>query len=123
MELSDLVRATKLETTVLGTGSVQHVLYTPDPLGGRNKLTEVERWVRDKFLGQGSYGCVHRERCEDKNKTRAVKEIRKSVVVGETLEYIRELEAIFTFSQPQVSSGFFPFYPCIGERLHALSRD
>ncbi|KAK4211316.1 kinase-like domain-containing protein [Rhypophila decipiens] len=105
---SDLVRGSKIETEVLET-STKHVFYTPGSSAKERQVRKEEKWVRDAYLGQGAFGTVHRERCEEgerKDTVRAVKEIKKRVMAGEELDYNRELEAIVKFSNPRYSHCF-----------------
>ncbi|KAM7213475.1 kinase-like domain containing protein [Rhypophila decipiens] len=105
---SDLVRDSKIETEVLETWT-KHVFYTPGSSAKERQVRKEEKWVRDAYLGQGAFGTVHRERCEEgerKDTVRAVKEIKKRVMAGEELDYNRELEAIVKFSNPRYSHCF-----------------
>ncbi|KAI1766704.1 kinase-like domain-containing protein [Hypoxylon sp. FL1150] len=104
----DIVRDSKLETKIFSSHT-QHIYYRPGPSARDRRLRKEERWVRDRFLGQGAYGTVYLERCEhgdNNNKLRAVKEIRKFIIPGEELDYARELEAISKFSHPTYSHCF-----------------
>ncbi|KAI2618231.1 kinase-like domain-containing protein [Hypoxylon sp. NC1633] len=103
--LSDIVRDSKLETEIFNTHT-QHVLYITGHSARERHVRREERWVRDRFLGQGAYGTVYLERCDQGNKLRAVKEIKKCVVAGKRLEYMRELEAVMKFSHPKYSHCF-----------------
>lgn len=101
---SDLVLDSKIETEILGT-ETKHVFYAPGNSAQERQVRKQERWVRDKYLGQGAFGTVHRERCEEgerKNMVRAVKQIQKRLAADEELDYNRELEAILKFSNPRV---------------------
>lgn len=101
---SDLVRDSKIETEVSDTFT-KHVFYSPGSSAEERQIRKVEKWVRDAFLGQGGFGTVYRERCEEgerQNMVRAVKEIKKQILAGEELDYTRELEAIVKFSNPRV---------------------
>ncbi|KAI8628209.1 kinase-like domain-containing protein [Xylariaceae sp. FL1651] len=105
--LSDLVRDSKIETEVSDTYT-QHTFYRSGNSARERLVRRVERWVRETSLGKGAYGTVYRERCEQRGsqKLRAVKEIKKYVVVGEEVDYTRELEAIAKFSHPKYSHCF-----------------
>ncbi|CAJ2505738.1 Uu.00g131320.m01.CDS01 [Anthostomella pinea] len=100
--LSDLVQDSKIETVVTPQFT-EHVYYSTGHTARERLVRRTERWFRDgptAFLGQGAFGTVYRERCDQR--LRAVKEVRKYVVVGEELDYSRELEAIVKFSHPKV---------------------
>jgi calcium/calmodulin-dependent protein kinase I len=106
--IPDLVHDSKLETKILA-GYTQHVFYRSGRSVLERRVRQEERWVRERFLGQGAYGTVHLERCEgsvNDSKLRAVKEIRKCVIPGQDLNYIRELEAIAKFSHAKVSQAY-----------------
>lgn len=102
-QLSDLVRDSKLQTTFFET-YVQHVFHDSGRSAGERRLRREERWTRLRFLGQGTYGMVYLERCTDNgsDRLRAVKEVKKSVVSGQDLDYNQELEAVMKFSHPNV---------------------
>lgn len=104
--LSDLVRDSKIETEVLAS-CIQHIFFESGPSVRERHVRREERWVRQSFLGQGAYGTVYLEKCEHgrEGKLRAVKEIKKFVVQGQELDYVRELEAIVKFSHPKVSTS------------------
>jgi hypothetical protein len=105
--LSDLVHDSRLETEIF-TNYIKHVFYVSGWSARERHVRKEERWVRDQFLGQGAYGVVYRERCDqDENniKLRAVKQIRKFAVPGKELDYTRELEAIIKFSNPRVRNS------------------
>ncbi|KAK6835190.1 hypothetical protein PG987_009884 [Apiospora arundinis] len=63
-------------------------------------------------LGRGAYGIVYLEKCitdntdGHKQRRRAVKEVLKCVATGEELDYVRELEAIAKFSNPNYAHCF-----------------
>jgi len=101
--LSDLVRDSKLEAAVSNTGTL-HVIHWSSRSARRRRVRIEERWLRDGCLGRGAFGTVYRERCEHGGqvKLRAVKEIKKSVVAGEEIDYTRELEAVAKFSHDRV---------------------
>lgn len=101
--LSDLVRDSKIETRALES-CIQHIFYETGHSARERHLRREERWVRQAVIGRGAYGSVYLEKCEagHKTKLRAVKEIKKHVVLGEELDYLRELEAIAKFSHPKV---------------------
>ncbi|KAM7187994.1 Protein kinase-like domain containing protein [Naviculisporaceae sp. PSN 640] len=106
--LSDLVRDKKIETEV-SNNSTKHVFYTPGRSAQKRQRRDVETWVRNACLGQGAFGTVYREKCEEgkrQNEFRAVKEIKKRFAAGEELDYTRELEAIIKFSNPKYSHCF-----------------
>ncbi|ETS75320.1 hypothetical protein PFICI_12264 [Pestalotiopsis fici W106-1] len=105
--VSDLVRDSKIETEWLGS-CLRHVFYDTGPSAKQRRIRREETWVRQKFVGRGAYGCVYLEQCEigSSQKLRAVKEIKKSVVPGEELDYMRELEAVAKFSHQKYSHCF-----------------
>ncbi|ORY61767.1 kinase-like domain-containing protein [Pseudomassariella vexata] len=108
--VSDLVHDSKIET-VLDGNVAQHTYYSSGQSARERIVRRKETWVRDgstAFLGQGAYGTVFRERCDQR--LRAVKAIKKCVVVGEELDYARELEAIIKFSHPKYSHCFVRSY-------------
>ena len=107
--LSDLVRDSKLEATVSHEGTLQ-AIYRSSRSARRRRVRIEERWIRDGFLGQGAFGTVHKERCEQGGqiKLRAIKEIKKKVAVGEEIDYTRELEAVAKFSHERVSTIRLP---------------
>lgn len=102
--LSDLVRDSKIETQVLESG-LQHTFYETGRSARERHVPREERWVRQALVGRGAYGTVYLEKCEsgDITKLRAVKEIKKWVVPGEELDYMRELEAVAKFSHQNVT--------------------
>ena len=101
--LSDLVRDSKIETEALGS-YIRHVFYEAGRSANERRVRREERWVRQRYLGQGTYGTVYLEKSENggEEKLRAVKEVKKFVVLGQELDYGRELEAIMKFSHPKV---------------------
>ncbi|KAH9890226.1 protein kinase-like domain-containing protein [Xylariomycetidae sp. FL2044] len=104
--LSDLVQDSKIETTIT-VNYTEHVFYSTGHTARDRLVRRTERWSRDgpsAFLGQGAYGTVYRECCG--RKLRAVKEVKKYIVVGEELDYTRELEAIVKFSNPRYAYCF-----------------
>ncbi|KAI1208018.1 uncharacterized protein F4807DRAFT_162160 [Annulohypoxylon truncatum] len=106
--LSDIVRDSRLETEIF-SAYTQHTVYVSGYSARERHVPKEERWVRDRFLGQGAYGTVHLERCEQRDgtaKLRAVKQIKKYNVAGKELEYMRELEAISKFSHNRYSHCF-----------------
>ncbi|KAK3361781.1 kinase-like domain-containing protein [Lasiosphaeria ovina] len=105
--VSDLVRDSKIDTEVLGT-CTKHVFYDSGPSAKERRVRREERWLRAAFLGQGAYGTVYLERFDHQQvkRLRAVKEVKKCVVPGEELDYIRELEAIVKFSNPKYAHCF-----------------
>lgn len=100
---SDLVRDSKIETEWLDS-CLRHVFYESGPSARLRRICREERWVRQKFVGRGAFGNVYLEQCEvgSSQKLRAVKEIKKSVIPGEELDYMRELEAVAKFSHQKV---------------------
>lgn len=94
--LSDLVLDSKIETERLDSG-LRHIFYDTGPSASQRRVRREENWVREKFVGRGSFGNVYLEKC-DSGKLRAVKEIQKFVKPGEKLDYMRELEAVAKFS-------------------------
>lgn len=102
--LPDIVRDSRLETEFFNAYT-QHIVYVSGYSARERHVPKEERWVRKQFLGQGAYGTVHLERCEQRDgsaKLRAVKQIKKYNVAGRELEYMRELEAISKFSHKRV---------------------
>ncbi|KAK8009591.1 hypothetical protein PG989_000524 [Apiospora arundinis] len=108
---SDLVQDSKLETEFLGS-CVQHVFYGPGRTAHERRVRRVEQWARQSLLGRGAYGIVYLEKCitdntdGHKQRQRAVKEVLKCVATGEELDYVRELEAIAKFSNPNYAHCF-----------------
>jgi serine/threonine protein kinase len=105
--LPDLVLDSRIETNILTT-HVEHVFYEAGQTPLERRRRRVERWFRDEVLGRGAYGVVYKERQENGSvqTLRAVKEISKSVVEGEKLDYTRELEAVIKFSHSRYSHCF-----------------
>ncbi|KAI1452649.1 kinase-like domain-containing protein [Annulohypoxylon moriforme] len=106
--LPDIVRDSRLDTEIFGSYT-QHIVYVSGSSARERHVRKEERWVRDRFLGQGAYGTVHLERSEQKDgvtRLRAVKQIKKFSVAGKELEYMRELEAISKFSHSRYSHCF-----------------
>ncbi|VUC30519.1 unnamed protein product [Clonostachys rosea] len=104
-QLSDLVYDSKIETIVNGT-CTEHAYHEPGRSLHERNRRRIERWDREGTLGKGSFGVVYQERCRGSDKVRAVKEISKSLAVGEQLDYYRELEAITKFSNHKYSHCF-----------------
>uniref|UniRef100_A0A8H7NBH9 Autophagy-related protein 1 n=1 Tax=Bionectria ochroleuca TaxID=29856 RepID=A0A8H7NBH9_BIOOC len=108
-QIPDLVHDSKIETSVTGN-RIEHVFYEPGRTPQERQRRRVECWDRDVILGKGAYGIVYKERrCSQAGTLetlRAVKQISKSVVGGEPLDYIRELEAIIKFSHRNYSHCF-----------------
>ncbi|KAE8441606.1 hypothetical protein EG329_004655 [Mollisiaceae sp. DMI_Dod_QoI] len=98
----DLEMNSNIETEVVASW-MQHVLYrSGHSLLGRHVRRE-ERWVREAVLGHGTYDTVHQQRCEgEKQKLRAVKEIKKYFVASGELGYTSELKDIVKFLHPKV---------------------
>ena len=74
------------------------------------RLWRQESWVQRRGIGSGNYGIVRLEsRLEGDNSDgrtfRAVKEIPKDRSNSDTIEYVRELEALAKFSQDKVNSA------------------
>ncbi|KAH7126103.1 kinase-like domain-containing protein [Dactylonectria macrodidyma] len=105
--LSDLVRDSKIETEFLGS-CIQHVFHEAGGSADQRIVRREERWVRHEYLGQGAYGTVYSEKREHSGveEVRAVKEVKKFVVLGQELDYARELEAIMKFSHPKYKHCF-----------------
>jgi hypothetical protein len=103
--ISDLVRDSKIDTEFLGS-YIQHVFHEAGQSADKRLVRREERWVRQGYLGQGAYGTVYLEQRDGQGTTevRAVKEVKKCIVVGQELDYFRELEAIMKFSHPRVGS-------------------
>ncbi|KAI8689095.1 Protein kinase domain-containing protein [Fusarium keratoplasticum] len=106
--LVDLVRDSKIETRPLDSHVVEHVLYETGRSARRRRVSKTERWTKGRQLGQGTFGTVHLQTCRDGggNKLRAVKEVKKFVIVGQELDYTRELEAIMKFSNDKYNHCF-----------------
>ncbi|UPK98418.1 hypothetical protein LCI18_009353 [Fusarium solani-melongenae] len=106
--LVDLVRDSKIETRSLDPHVVEHVLYETGRSARRRRVPKTERWIKGRQLGQGTFGTVHLQTCKDGsgNRFRAVKEVKKFVVVGQELDYTRELEAIMKFSNDKYNHCF-----------------
>jgi calcium/calmodulin-dependent protein kinase I len=106
--LVDLVRDSKIETRSLDSHVVEHVLYETGRSARRRRVSKTERWIKGRQLGQGTFGTVHLQTCRvgGGNKLRAVKEVKKFVIVGQELDYTRELEAIMKFSNDKVDALF-----------------
>lgn len=106
--LSDLVRDSKIETRCLDSHVVEHVLYETGRSARRRRVPKTERWTKGRQLGQGTFGTVHLQTCRDgdRDRLRAIKEVKKFVVVGQELDYTRELEAIMKFSNDKVDAYF-----------------
>jgi hypothetical protein len=104
MLLSDLVRDSKIETQVLDK-CLLHTFYETGPSARERRIRREERWVCQSLVGRGAYGTVYLEKCDlgGKPKLRAVKEIKKYVVPGEELDYMRDLEAVAKFSNQKVT--------------------
>lgn len=101
---SDLVRDSKIETE-FSDSCFRHVFYDTGESAKQRRVRREERWVRRNFVGRGAYGSVYLEQCVTgtSKKIRAVKEVKKSVVAGQELDYVRELEAVAKFSHQKVS--------------------
>jgi hypothetical protein len=102
---SDLVRDSKLNTTVRGD-ITRHFIPTSDRNDQHRLIYKEERWKRACFLGEGAFGHVWKEtleRGESDAQERAVKMIRKRLGQPHTIDYNRELEAIAKFSGQEVS--------------------
>ncbi|RSL95304.1 hypothetical protein CEP52_012141 [Fusarium oligoseptatum] len=101
--VSDLVRDSKINTEFLES-CIQHVFHEAGQSLKQRLIRREERWVRQRYLGQGAYGTVYLEKRQDGGveELRAVKELKKSVGAGQELDYARELEAIMKFSHPRV---------------------
>ncbi|KAM0441198.1 hypothetical protein ACHAPT_000504 [Fusarium lateritium] len=110
--LSDLVRDSQIETRPLGSHGVEHVLYETGRSARRRRVPKTELWTRGRQLGQGYFGTVHLQTCTDggMDRLRAVKEVKKFVVVGQEVDYNRELEAIMKFSNDKVHAYFPGWY-------------
>ena len=76
------------------------------PRLGKRDLKEEQQWQRKEQLGRGGFGYVYLEQCtlgSSVGQVRAVKEIRKR----KDVDYMRELEALATFSFPQVGDKIY----------------
>ncbi|RSL64900.1 hypothetical protein CEP53_003907 [Fusarium sp. AF-6] len=105
--VSDLVRDSKINTEFLES-CIRHVFHEAGQSLKQRLIRREERWVRQRYLGQGAYGTVYLEKREDGGveELRAVKELKKSVGAGQELDYARELEAIMKFSHPRYRHCF-----------------
>ena len=118
--LPDLVRDSKIETTIVSDNRTRHAIFRAGQSARQRRVRIEETWVRDGCLGHGSYGTVYKEYKETADngeafgkmegalspKVRAVKEIKKSVIAGEEIDYTMELEAVAKFSNPNYSHCF-----------------
>lgn len=77
-----------------------------------NSLSKVEeRWQRRGCIGRGGFGTVWLEVKQDEtNKTRAVKEVKKTASTNHILDYRRELLALVELSAPTYRDIFAEFY-------------
>jgi len=100
----DIVRDACLDTTFINDRTVKHVRYKAGTSGRHRRLCKEETWTRSRILGSGAYGTVYLETCgtENKLRKRAVKVIQKYLRPDHPIEYGRELEAIFKFSNARV---------------------
>ena len=107
---SDSLLDSKLKTEFL-VGRVRHTRYIQGTSSRKRRIQVKEVWETEAVLGRGSYGVVRRERRRSistpdlqlPSRVRAVKEIAKTTIGGNSWDYIKELEAIVKFSRPQVS--------------------
>jgi len=111
---SDHLLDWKLETECCDNG-FRHTFYVTGSTARDRRVRAEETWTRDRVLGEGSYGTVWVERCSHRSVNRpdpapgkrAVKEMKKSVISGQTWDYIKELEAIVKFSHTRVRLALF----------------
>ncbi len=104
--LSDLLLDSKLQAEAFHDHTLQ-TNFVSNPSTRERRVRVDEKWQRTKKLGSGSYGVVWLEKClsgPSSGQLRAVKELRKEVSHGCTLDYRQELEAIAKFSQERVGS-------------------
>jgi hypothetical protein len=107
---SDLVLDSKLKTEFL-VGRVRHTRYIQGHSSRKRQVQVKEVWHTEAELGSGQYGVVRLERrrsistpdLEFPDRVRAVKEIRKTAIGGNSWDYMKELETIAKFSHPRVS--------------------
>jgi hypothetical protein len=96
--VSDLVLVSRLTTLFSSDPEyTQHTHTSPGSTSQQRRIRRIERWTKEKHLGNGSFGTVKLERCiygDKKGELRAVKSIQKL----EAVDYHRELEAIKLFS-------------------------
>jgi hypothetical protein len=100
----------KLKTEFL-IGRVRHTRYIQGHSSRKRQVQVKEVWHTEGELGPRQYGVVRLERrqsistpdLEFPNRVRAVKEIRKTAVGGNSWDYMKELETIAKFSHPRVS--------------------
>jgi hypothetical protein len=107
---SDFVLDSKLKTEFLAR-CVRHTRYIQGHSSRERQIQVKEVWDTESELGRGSYGVVRRERrrptstpnLELPYRVRAVKEIRKTAIGGNSWDYMKELETMAKFSHPRVS--------------------
>jgi len=102
--VSDLVRDSKLETTIYEKYT-QHIYHIAGANPRQRKVRKEECWERHRHLGSGSFGAVWLEKSitdSGEEKYRATKEIKKGSRESEVINYSRELEAIAKFSHEKV---------------------
>lgn len=103
---SDLVQESKLKT-IFSSNSTRHFFYERGTSNRDRKIQLKEKWKQRRFLGQGAYGTVWLETCDQPARdngprVRAVKRIPIDIMISEDIDYSRELEAVIKFSQPSV---------------------
>lgn len=112
---SDLVADTKIRVEFDSDVTYRFTIQSGVSLRRRERK---ETWILDRKLGQGSYGSVwlHRSQSDNQDEVQAVKKIDKAKMVGERVNWYRELEAIAKFSQKKVC-------PLAGELRSVLFAD
>ncbi|KAK3939498.1 kinase-like protein [Diplogelasinospora grovesii] len=76
-------------------------------------LSGVERWVEEKHLGNGTFGCVYQERCVSGPSASAVRAVKQILKYQSKLSH-RELQALTTFSDARVPEYQNHFVRCLG---------
>jgi hypothetical protein len=83
-------------------------------------LSGVERWVEERHLGNGTFGCVYQERCVSGPSASAVRAVKQILKYQSKLSH-RELQALTTFSDarvPEVRFGAFRRQGWLAARTH-----
>jgi hypothetical protein len=120
--LPDLVRDSKLDIQVSSDDPslVIQTEFIPNPELRQRWVPVKQTWKTVKELGVGSYATVWMTECISgpaKGQLRAVKHIQKEKAPdGSSVNYQRELEAIFKFTQKPVrnrSDGYLGLEICL----------
>ncbi|KAG9239394.1 calcium/calmodulin-dependent protein kinase [Amylocarpus encephaloides] len=114
---SDFVLDSKLKTQFLSR-AVRHTRYIQGHTSRERQIQVKEVWDRESDLGRGSFGVVRLERrrsistpnLEFPCRLRAVKEIQKRAMGGNSWDYMKELEIIAKFSHPRYAPYFVRTY-------------